>query len=64
MNSSPIGRPVTLDEALEEPERRIILDALRARNWNRNETAAALGINRTTLYKKIKKLGIEALIPV
>jgi DNA-binding NtrC family response regulator len=63
MSSSLSGRVVTLDEALEEPERRIILDALRAKNWNRNETAAALGINRKTLYKKIKKLGIEALIP-
>ncbi len=64
MNSSPTGRVITLEEALEEPERRIIMDALRAKNWNRNETAAALGINRTTLYKKIKKLGIETLIPV
>jgi DNA-binding NtrC family response regulator len=54
---------VSLSEALEEPERRIILDALKARNWNRNETATALGINRTTLYKKIKRLGIEELIP-
>jgi DNA-binding NtrC family response regulator len=57
------ARPRTLDEALEEPERRIILEALRSRNWNRNETALALGINRTTLYKKIKRLGIEAMIP-
>jgi DNA-binding NtrC family response regulator len=56
-------RLLTLDEALEEPERRIIVEALKARNWNRNETALALGINRTTLYKKIKRLGIEALIP-
>ena len=64
MNSLQAGRVPTLDEALEEPERRIIMEALRSRNWNRNETAAALGINRTTLYKKIKKLGIEALIPV
>ncbi len=54
---------VSLSEAMEEPERRIILDTLKARNWNRNETATALGINRTTLYKKIKRLGIEELIP-
>ncbi len=57
------GRSLTLDEALEEPERRIILEALKARNWNRIETANALGINRTTLYKKMKKLGIEELVP-
>ncbi len=60
---APSDRNVSLSEALEEPERRIILDTLKARNWNRNETATALGINRTTLYKKIKRLGIEELIP-
>jgi DNA-binding NtrC family response regulator len=49
----------TLKEALEAPERQIILDMLNAKNWNRNETAEALGINRTTLYKKMKRLGLE-----
>jgi DNA-binding NtrC family response regulator len=53
----------TLSEALEEPERAIILEVLRANQWNRNITADQLGINRTTLYKKMKKLGIEALEP-
>ena len=41
------------------PERQIILDALAAHGWGRQETAKALGINRTTLYKKMKKYGIE-----
>ncbi len=49
----------TLKAALEEPERQIILQVLRENNWNRNETADQLGINRTTLYKKMKKLGLE-----
>ena len=49
----------SLKEAMEGPERRIILDVLESNNWNRNETAEALGINRTTLYKKMKKLGLE-----
>lgn len=49
----------TLKEALEEPERRIILQVLRDNNWNRNATADQLGINRTTLYKKMKRLGLE-----
>ncbi len=53
------GSIPTLSEALEEPERRIIRAALEANNWNRNVTADLLGINRTTLYKKMKKLGIE-----
>ena len=50
-----------LSEALEGPEREIILAALRQNDWNRNVTADLLGINRTTLYKKMKKLGIEQL---
>jgi DNA-binding NtrC family response regulator len=48
-----------LKEALESPERAIILEMLEMHNWNRNQTAEALGINRTTLYKKMKKLGLE-----
>jgi DNA-binding NtrC family response regulator len=49
----------SLKEALEAPEKRIILEMLRTNNWNRNATAAALGINRTTLYKKMKRLGLD-----
>jgi len=49
----------TLKEALEGPERQIILQVLRENNWNRNLTAEQLGINRTTLYKKMKRLGLE-----
>jgi two-component system response regulator HydG len=50
----PMGiRP--LKEALAEPEKRIIIQALEALDWNRRETARVLGINRTTLYKKMKR---------
>ena len=49
----------TLKEALEAPERQIILNVLEANQWNRHATAEALGINRTTLYKKMKRLGLE-----
>lgn len=53
----PMGiRP--LKEALEEPEKKIIIQALQAFNWNRQETARVLDINRTTLYKKMKKYGL------
>lgn len=59
--TSPGGTAVgmTLKEALEGPERQIILEVLEANNWNRNLTAEMLGINRTTLYKKMKRLGLE-----
>ena len=52
-------RACTLREALEAPEREIILQALRRHAWNRNATADQLDINRTTLYKKMKRLGLD-----
>ncbi|MEM9825082.1 MAG: sigma-54 dependent transcriptional regulator [Planctomycetota bacterium] len=50
---------MTLKAALELPERQIILQSLRANGWNRVATADALDINRTTLYKKMKRLGLD-----
>ena len=49
----------TLRDALEGPEREIILRTLREHHWNRAATAEALDINRTTLYKKMKRLGLD-----
>ncbi|MBC8379766.1 MAG: sigma-54-dependent Fis family transcriptional regulator, partial [Planctomycetes bacterium] len=49
----------TLKQALEGPERAILKAALEANNWSRQETAKALDINRTTLYKKMKHYGLE-----
>ena len=56
---TPTQKRMTLKEALEGPERQIILQCLRENNWNRNATAEQLGVNRTTLYKKMKKLGLD-----
>ena len=58
----PIGSR-TLKQALEAPEKQIIREVLEANNWNRHVTAEALGINRTTLYKKMKRLGLEEPYP-
>lgn len=52
-------RGKSLREALEGPEREIILQALRQHQWNRAATADSLEINRTTLYKKMKRLGLD-----
>lgn len=49
----------SLKKSLEGPERSIILAALEVNNWNRQDTAKALDINRTTLYKKMKRYGLE-----
>ena len=48
-----------LKAALADPERQILLEALENNGWNRQNTARMLGINRTTLYKKMKKFGID-----
>lgn len=53
----------TLKQALSNPERQIILQMLESNNWNRQATAEQLGINRTTLYKKMKRLGLEVPHP-
>lgn len=52
-NGEPLG------EAIEVQERLIILAALDANDWNRQQTSDQLGINRTTLYKKIKHYGLD-----
>ena len=54
----PVGMQ-TLKQAMEAPERQIIREVLDSNDWNRHATAEALGINRTTLYKKMKRLGLE-----
>ncbi|MGE5612440.1 MAG: sigma-54-dependent transcriptional regulator [Bacillota bacterium] len=52
-------RPMPLEQALEGPERRILEAALKRNDWNRQSTAAELGINRTTLYKKMRKYRLD-----
>jgi DNA-binding NtrC family response regulator len=49
----------SLKAALTEPERQLIIHALESTGWNRQKTAKALGINRTTLYKKMKRYDID-----
>jgi DNA-binding NtrC family response regulator len=53
------GVPMPLQAALEGPERQIIEAALARNAWNRQATAAELDINRTTLYKKMRKYGLD-----
>ncbi len=51
--------PGGLKQALQDFEKQMILSALETRRWHKTETAAALGINRRTLFKKIKQFEIE-----
>ena len=52
-------QPLPLERALEEPERMILLAALDRNGWNRQATAAELQVNRTTLYKKMRRYGLD-----
>jgi len=47
-----------LKQALQEPERRVILGALRLTGWNKSLAACKLGVSRSTLYNKIKEYGL------
>ena len=51
---------MSLKGALAGPEKNIIRQALEANQWNRQATAKTLGINRTTLFKKMKHYGLYA----
>ncbi len=62
-SATPEAPGKRLKSALESPERAIILGMLESNHWNRNKTAEALGINRTTLYKKMKRLGLDKVMP-
>ena len=57
--SGETDQPMPLESALEGPERRIIERALKRNQWNRQATATELDINRTTLYKKMRKYQLD-----
>ena len=49
----------SLRDEKEQIEREKIIDMLIKHNWRRKKTADALGINRVTLYNKMKRLEIK-----
>ena len=49
---------VSLQEHLEEEERRRVVSVLESVHWNRSAAARALNMKRTTLLGKLKRLGI------
>lgn len=52
--------PITpLKEAVTQYERACIIQALIAHDWSRTDTADALGINRTHLWRKMQRYQIE-----
>jgi two-component system response regulator HydG len=51
--------PEEVGRSLQENEKSLLVEALEASQWNKAETARRLGIGRSTLYSKMKKLGID-----
>jgi len=52
----PSEFPVSLD--LKGRERAMLLEALQEHGWHMGKTACALGVNRTTLWRRKKKYGL------
>jgi DNA-binding NtrC family response regulator len=55
----PSPSSIDLDSQLEDIERRELLAALERCGGNKAEVARSLGMQRTTLYYRLKRLGIE-----
>jgi DNA-binding NtrC family response regulator len=49
----------TTQPASDADERTVLLRALQSNQWHRGRTAAALGMNRTTLWRRIRELKLE-----
>lgn len=53
------ARPTLLEPSLTVDERLQLTAVLEAAGWNRQLAATQLGINRTTLWRRMRRLGIE-----
>lgn len=61
-NALPTDIPedgIDFNTAIDTYENQLILNALNKTGWNRNQAAALLKLNRTTLVEKIKKKGLR-----
>ena len=50
---------VNLKQMVEEFEKELIIEALEKTNGVKNQAATLLGLNRTTLVEKLKKMKIN-----
>ena len=53
------GGTLALSRATDDFQRQLIHNTLEANHWRKAHTASALGIDRKTLFRMIKSLGIE-----
>jgi len=50
---------VEIATTINEMESLFLIAALKRNNWSRKDTAKQIGVNPSTLYRKIKKLGLK-----
>lgn len=62
MDSSRYMNNPNLKDSLADFERDFLVHHLQKNGWQVSRTARAIGIERTTLYKKIKQFGIELMV--
>ena len=56
-------RPIAMHEAVSAFKRTLVLEALTASGGNRSRAAAALKIERTSLLRLIRELGMSRALP-
>ena len=49
----------TINQQIETSEKTLIIEMLRKHSWNKGKTASALNVNRSTLWRKMKKYNIS-----
>ncbi|KAB2891762.1 MAG: PAS domain S-box protein [Desulfobulbaceae bacterium] len=53
------GEAVNLESAVSSTETRVILEALERNGYNRRATAKDLGMHTTTLFRRLRRLGLQ-----
>jgi DNA-binding NtrC family response regulator len=54
------ARSVPMPQPLAEVEKQVVVDALRSAKGNKTEAAAALGLSRGALYRRLERFGLLA----
>jgi len=58
LDSAAPAQPAALEQQVEDLQMRHLLEVLKRERWNMSAAAQALGISRSTLYRKMKRYGI------
>ncbi len=58
LRSTSTAPNLTLETAIDQAERQILLETLESLNWNRQLSAKSLGISRTTLFNKMRRFNL------